>query len=84
MGVNYEKQRGVFDKIIQWLQEQKFTLHNVRRFSDPTFEVKFYCQIQILDDREDFIKLIIADQTEDSIFLQTTIYLEKDMIVSFN
>ena len=59
--MSHETQEKVFDNITQWLTENNFKLENVTIFSDPTSEVKFYCQVILVEHREEFVKIIIAD-----------------------
>ena len=76
--MSYETQEKVFDNITQWLTENNFKLENVRIFSDPTSEVKFYCQAILVEHREEFVKIIIADQTRGSVLLQATVVFDKN------
>ena len=82
--MSYETQEKVFNNITQWLTENNFKLENVRIFSDPTSEVKFYCQAILVEHREEFVKIIIADQTRGSVLLQATVIFDKHMVNSLN
>ncbi len=76
--MNIKSQEKAFNKIIQWLTEQHLKLENLRRFSDPNSEVK------LLENRDEFIKIIIADQTQESVLIQATVNFDKDTVNSFN
>lgn len=55
--MSYETQEKVFNNITQWLTENNFRLENVRRFSDPTSEVKFYCEAILVEHRASSLRL---------------------------
>jgi hypothetical protein len=79
-----ECQAIAFNKVTSWLTERNFKLENLRRFPDPDSEVKFYCEVRLMEGHEKFFQIVIADQTKGSILLRAVVYFDKNMIKSFN